>query len=159
MKKASFLFPFLLLFLYSCGEEPAVNTQQQDGSSYKNNYTWKHKDFAEKILDSLYQSDLIKYPITEFSRTDKNHYTLKGCPLDLAMKIDEIYEKSYGNAVANIVLHHKNVGIPNAVTYTYSLEEKRKLSRDDSMSIFNKIQGEKSLVKKEKEKTEKKKKH
>lgn len=136
------------LTLSSCTEDlPATNA---DGTphvgNYNNNYTWKNKDFGEKVLDTLYKLDLAKLNISDFTKADKSHYTLKGCPAELAKMIDNLYDQSSGNIASSIIIIHKNVGT-NTQSFMIN-ETKPSLSRNDSVNIYNKIKAEKDEEKK-----------
>ena len=134
-----------LVTLTSCGGNTAPVENAGSNGKYQNNYQWRHKEFAKALLDSLYKVDLNKSVLSEFSKKDKDHYTLKGCPLELCKKIDDLYEKSYGNVLSGIVIYHKNVGVneTQAFSFTDVSGSKQSLSRNDSMDIYNKINSSK----------------
>jgi len=119
MKKILFLLTAVSLVSFTACSEDAealynqanTETSSQNGTpsasgGTENGYTFRHKEFAQTILDSLYKLDKAKAGVHEFVGQDKADYNVKTCPSDLAKRLDDEYDNIVNYLVSTVKIDH-----------------------------------------------------
>jgi hypothetical protein len=119
MKKILFLLTAVSLVSFTACSEDAealynqanTDTSSQNGTpsasgGTENGYTFRHKEFAQTVLDSLYKLDKAKAGVHEFVGQDKADYNVKTCPIDLAKRLDDEYDNIIKYLVSTVKIDH-----------------------------------------------------